>query len=133
MSTWRAPRHQGLVAIVRSSRRRRLGQDFQRPSPISASGGSYGIDRDAICYAGSGNVYTAFPIVEDPKQTMVKAAVMYYGPRQSRFVATGAIVASGADWITRRQRRRDARMRAAASAIARTRRSWQVPPAHASR
>ena len=40
----------------------------------------FDLDRNAIAlYAGSGNVYTAFPIVEDPKQTMIKAAVMYYG------------------------------------------------------
>ncbi len=30
-------------------------------------------------YAGSGNVYAALPFVEDPAQTAVKAAVMYYG------------------------------------------------------
>lgn len=39
-----------------------------------------GVDGEAIAlYAGSGNVYTAFPMVEDPKQTAIKAAVMYYG------------------------------------------------------
>lgn len=38
------------------------------------------IDRDAIAvYAGSGNVWRALPIVQDPKLTSVKSAVMYYG------------------------------------------------------
>ena len=37
-------------------------------------------------YAGSGNVYRALPLVQDPKLTAVKAAVMYYGGAEvSRF------------------------------------------------
>ena len=39
-----------------------------------------GIDRDAIAvYAASGNVSAALPAIEDPAQTAVKAAIMYYG------------------------------------------------------
>ena len=30
-------------------------------------------------YAGSGNVYRALPLVQNPKRTAIKAAVMYYG------------------------------------------------------
>src|SRR5258708_1976807 len=38
------------------------------------------IDANAIAvYAGSGNVYRGFPLVENPKRTAIKAAVMYYG------------------------------------------------------
>ena len=38
------------------------------------------MDPDAIAvYAGSGNVNTAFPLLQDPRQTAIKAAVMYYG------------------------------------------------------
>ena len=38
------------------------------------------IDPNAIAvYAGSGNVYRALPLVQDPKQTAIKSAVMYYG------------------------------------------------------
>ena len=56
-------------------------RDFrQLIAHLGERAGNYGIDREAIAvYAGSGNVYTAFPVVEDPKMTMVKAAVMYYG------------------------------------------------------
>jgi len=49
-------------------------------SYLTARGAQHGVDRDAIAvFAASGNVYSAFPSVEDPKQTAVKAAVMYYG------------------------------------------------------
>lgn len=71
----------GLVAIVPDLRRDSLATDFE--ALIGHLGGraaSYRIDRNAIAvYAGSGNVYSAFPILQDPKRTDVKAAVMYYG------------------------------------------------------
>ena len=71
----------GLVAIVPDLRYGSGPQDFQRLiAHITDRAASYGIDREAIAvYAGSGNVYTALPIVEDPKQTAVKAAIMFYG------------------------------------------------------
>ena len=47
-------------------------------SHLTAHAAEHGIDALAV-YAGSGNVYNAFPAVEDPKQTAIKAAVMYYG------------------------------------------------------
>src|SRR5262249_24556732 len=41
---------------------------------------TYGGDRDGIAvYAASGNVFSALPLVEDPNQTKVKAAAIYYG------------------------------------------------------
>jgi dienelactone hydrolase len=78
----RAAASKGLVAIVPDLHGGDGSvQDFQRLiAHLGERAGSYGIDREAIAvYAGSGNVYTAFPVVEDPTQTMVKAAVMYYG------------------------------------------------------
>ncbi len=71
----------GLVAIVPDLRSGTQAQDYQSlVTHLTDRAADYGIDRDAISvYAGSGNVSTAFPIVEDPKQTAIKAAVMYYG------------------------------------------------------
>jgi dienelactone hydrolase len=71
----------GLVAIVPDLHSGRAEQDFTSlVAHLTQHAANYGIDREAIAvYAGSGNVFTAFPIVEDPKQTAVKAAVMYYG------------------------------------------------------
>ena len=46
---------------------------------LTANASSLGIDRDRIAlYAGSGNVSRALPLVQNPKQTVVRAAVMYY-------------------------------------------------------
>ena len=47
---------------------------------LTARGADVGIDREAIAvYAASGNAYAAFPFIEDPRQTAIKAAVIYYG------------------------------------------------------
>ena len=81
-SGWaRAAASQGLVAIVPDLHSDRAAQNFDAlVAHLSQHASSYGIDSAAIAvYAGSGNVYTAFPIVEDPARTTVKAAVMYYG------------------------------------------------------
>jgi dienelactone hydrolase len=78
----RAAASKGLVAIVPDLHGGEgSARDFQQLiTHLGERAATYGIDREAIAvYAGSGNVFTAFPIVEDPKQTMVKAAVMYYG------------------------------------------------------
>ena len=78
----RAAASKGLVAIVPDLHGgEQSAQDFQRLiAHLGERAGDYGIDREAIAvYAGSGNVFTAFPILEDPKQTMVKAAAMFYG------------------------------------------------------
>ena len=71
----------GFVAIFPDLRNNAETEDFQALlEHLTANAASLGIDRDAIAlYAASGNVFRAFPIVEDPKQTAIKAAVMYYG------------------------------------------------------
>jgi dienelactone hydrolase len=71
----------GLVAILPDLRDRSEAQDFKLLIEyVAGHAQELGIDRDAIAvYAGSGNVFSAFPAVEEPMQTIVKAAVMYYG------------------------------------------------------
>jgi dienelactone hydrolase len=71
----------GLVGIVPDLRAGRQVQDFDiLVAHLSSRPADYGIDREAIAvYAGSGNVSTAFPAVEDPTRTAIRAAVMYYG------------------------------------------------------
>lgn len=71
----------GFVAILPDLRSTSETEDFQALlEHLTTNAASLGIDRDAIAmYAASGNVFRAFPIVEDPKQTAIKAAVMYYG------------------------------------------------------
>ena len=40
----------------------------------------YGIDGEAISvYAGSGNAWTALPVLQDPSLTSIRSAVIYYG------------------------------------------------------
>ena len=71
----------GVVAVLPDVRGGRETADFQLLlAHRVARGGDVGVDGSAIAvFAGSGNVFAAFPFVEDPKQTAVKAAVMYYG------------------------------------------------------
>jgi dienelactone hydrolase len=71
----------GIVAIVPDLRPGNQPHDFQKLlSHLVERAADYGVDADAIAvYAGSGNVYTALPVIQDPRQTTVKAAVMYYG------------------------------------------------------
>jgi dienelactone hydrolase len=71
----------GLVAIVPDLRSDAARDDFQRlVDHLTTRAAEYGLDRDAIAvYAGSGNVSTALPLLQDPRQTRVKAAVIYYG------------------------------------------------------
>jgi dienelactone hydrolase len=77
----RAAASRGVVAVLPDLRDGTQAADFQAlMTHLAARGAQVGVDPDAIAvYAGSGNVYTALPIVEDPKQTAIKAAVMYYG------------------------------------------------------
>ena len=72
---------QGMVAVSADIRQDRAADDFrQLIDYVYEHASTFGGDRDAIAvYAPSGNVYSALPIVEDPTQTKVKAAVMYYG------------------------------------------------------
>jgi dienelactone hydrolase len=71
----------GLVAIVPDLRAGTQADDYHAlVRHLSEHAGDYGIDAAALAvYAGSGNVSTAFPIIEDPADRFVKAAVMYYG------------------------------------------------------
>jgi len=71
----------GVVAIRPVIRSDSARQDFIRLlDHLTTRASDYGIDPNAIAvYAGSGNVSTALPIVEDPTMTRVKAAVMFYG------------------------------------------------------
>jgi hypothetical protein len=73
--------YKGLVAIIPDLRPDSAAQDFQKLlAYLSAHAAEYKIDRAAIAvYAASANVSTAFPIAEDPHQTAIAAAVMYYG------------------------------------------------------
>ncbi len=77
----KAAASRGLVAVLPDIRQERAADDFrQLIAHLYDNVSTYHGDRDAIAvYAGSGNVYSALPIVEDPNQTKVKAAVMYYG------------------------------------------------------
>jgi dienelactone hydrolase len=77
----RAAASRGVVAVLPDLRDGTQAADFQAlMTHLAARGAQVGVDPDAVAvYAGSGNVYTALPIVEDPKQTAIKAAVMYYG------------------------------------------------------
>jgi hypothetical protein len=71
----------GLVGIVPDLRSGMQAEDFHAlVRHLTARAADYGIDREALAvYAGSGNVFTAFPIVEGASETAIKAAVMYYG------------------------------------------------------
>lgn len=71
----------GVIGILPDLRDGSETQDFGvLIRYLTDHAGELAIDRDAIAvYAGSGNVFNAFPAVEDPAQVAVKAAVMYYG------------------------------------------------------
>jgi dienelactone hydrolase len=81
-ATWaQAAASKGLIAIVPDLRDGSEAQDFDTlVRRLTQHAADFDIDREAIAvYAASGNVSTAFPAVEDPGQTAIKAAVMYYG------------------------------------------------------
>jgi len=82
----------GLVAIVPDLRAepgtgnaerpvRPLGDDFRRLiAHLTMRAAEYGIDGDRLAvFAESGATWAALPAVQDPSQTAIKAAVMYYG------------------------------------------------------
>jgi dienelactone hydrolase len=69
----------GLIGILPDLRDGSEAADFRMLlSYLERHAAEQGIDGIAV-YAGSGNVLTAFPTVEDPSLTSIKAAVMYYG------------------------------------------------------
>ena len=67
----------GLVAIVPDLRPDSAAQDFQKlMAYLTAHAAEYKIDKAGIAvYAALANVTTALPIVEDPRQTAIAAAV----------------------------------------------------------
>jgi dienelactone hydrolase len=71
----------GLVAIVPDLRAGSQADDYRAlVRHLAEHAADYGIDPAALAvYAGSGNVSTAFPIVEDPADRSIRAVVMYYG------------------------------------------------------
>ena len=82
----------GLVAILPDLRAepgtgnaerpvRPAGDDFQRlMAHLAGHAGEYGVDAGRIAlFAESGATWAALPVVQDPAQTAIKAAVMYYG------------------------------------------------------
>ncbi|MFN8579502.1 MAG: hypothetical protein U0163_00790 [Gemmatimonadaceae bacterium] len=71
----------GLVAVIPDLRDGSEADDARLlVRHLAEHGTEVGLDTAAIAvYAASGNVYTAFPMVEDPAMTAIKAAVMYYG------------------------------------------------------
>ena len=77
----RAAASRGITAILPDLRDGNQAEDFRvLVSALSSRGASFGVNGDAIAvFAGSGNVYSALPVVEDAALTSVKAAVMYYG------------------------------------------------------
>ena len=79
-SGWaRAAASNGVIGILPDLRDGSEAADFRiLLSFLQRHGTEHGIDSIAV-YAGSGNVFTAFPVVEDPGLTSIKAAVMYYG------------------------------------------------------
>lgn len=75
----RAAASKGLIGILPDLRPGSEAADFRvLLSYLDRHASDLGLDSIAV-YAGSGNVFAAFPVVEDPALTSIKAAVMYYG------------------------------------------------------
>jgi dienelactone hydrolase len=75
----RAAASKGLIAVLPDLRPGSEAADFRvLLAYLEAHGREQGIEGIAV-YAASGNVFSAFPVVEDPALTSIKAAVMYYG------------------------------------------------------
>jgi dienelactone hydrolase len=70
-----------LVGIVPDLRTGSEAHDFQTlVDYLVGHGTELGVDTAGIAvFAASGNVYTAFPLLEDPRQSAIKSAVIYYG------------------------------------------------------
>jgi dienelactone hydrolase len=81
-ASWaQAAASKGIIAVLPDLREGSEVHDFNvLVRSLADHAADLRLDRDAIAvYAGSGNVVNAFPAVEDPKETLIKAAVMYYG------------------------------------------------------
>jgi acetyl esterase/lipase len=72
---------QGVVAILPDLRADSLEADLDAAlATLAGNAERLGIDRARVAvYAGSGNVYSMLPIVQNPRRKSVTAAVMYYG------------------------------------------------------
>jgi dienelactone hydrolase len=79
-ASWaRAAASNGLIGILPDLRDGSEAADFRLLlSYLERHRTEHAIDSIAV-YAGSGNVFAALPLVEDPALTSIKAAVMYYG------------------------------------------------------
>ncbi len=79
-SGWaRAAASNGVMGILPDLREGNEAADFRvLLSYLERHAAEHGVESIAV-YAGSGNVSTAFPVVEDPALISIKAAVMYYG------------------------------------------------------
>jgi dienelactone hydrolase len=77
----RAAAARGVTTIIPDLRPDSEPADFKRVvGYVTTHGAELGVDPERIAvYAASGNVSTAFPVLEDPTTTAVKAAVIYYG------------------------------------------------------
>ncbi len=75
----RAAASKGIIGILPDIRSGSEVADFRiLISYLEQHGAEHGIEAMAV-YAGSGNVFNAFPVVEEPAMIAIKAAVMYYG------------------------------------------------------
>lgn len=84
----RAAVARGFVAITPDAYTKNLAAGFDAlMAYLAAHAAELRIDAAQIgVYAASGNVGPAFPLIEDPARTAVKAAVVYYGSSEiSRF------------------------------------------------
>jgi len=72
---------QGVVTILPDLRDESFEKDFDAAiAHLTTNAASLGVDRDRIAvYAGSGNVWRALPLLQNPARTAIKTAVMYYG------------------------------------------------------
>ena len=70
----------GLVAVVADLRTTAFAEDFRALlSHLTARGADHGLDTAAIAVFGaSSNGFNSFRIVQDPRETRVKASVVYY-------------------------------------------------------
>jgi dienelactone hydrolase len=77
----RAAASHDIAGIIADLREGREASDFRSVIRfLTTRGASLGIDTSAIAvYAASGNVATAWPLLEDPEAHAIKAAVIYYG------------------------------------------------------
>jgi len=75
----RAAASKGMIGILPDLRDGSEAADFRiLVAYLVDHGGGLGIGSIGV-YAASGNVSAAFPVLEDPAMTAVKAAVIYYG------------------------------------------------------